>query len=196
MEYYSADYIDSSEINDAQAFDMIPPEMIPPEFLNIFKASDIPNHKFTLKAGTPITLLKDLDPAGGFYNGTRLIVTRIVGRFVLEAKRMPGENIRDTIFIPRIPMSPSRSPFPFKFVRKQFPISVSFAMTLDKPQGQSLDSAGLYLPRSFITHDQLKVAFSSVKTKNGLKILIQDNDRDTINDINAVFKEVFENLNK
>ncbi|KAK2372926.1 ATP-dependent DNA helicase PIF1 [Trifolium repens] len=79
MEYYSADSIDSSEINDAQAFDMIPPEMIPPEFLNIFKASDIPNHKFTLKAGTPITLLKDLDPAGGFYNGTRLIVTRIVG---------------------------------------------------------------------------------------------------------------------
>jgi hypothetical protein len=63
MEYYSADYIDSSEINDAQAFDMIPPEMIPPEFLNIFKASDIPNHKFTLKAGTPS---KRFRPSWGF----------------------------------------------------------------------------------------------------------------------------------
>ncbi|CAJ2646433.1 unnamed protein product [Trifolium pratense] len=182
-EYYSADSIDSSE-------------MIPPEFLNNFKTSDIPNHKLTLKVGTPITLLQDLAPFG-VYNGTRLIVTRLspVGIFVLEAKRMSGENIDDPIFIPRMSMSPSRSSFPFKLVRKQFPISVSYAMTIEKSQGQYLDSVGLYIPRSVISHNQLKVAFSSVKSKNGLKILINDMDNKAMaSTINAAFKEVFGNL--
>ncbi|XP_045817402.1 replication protein A 70 kDa DNA-binding subunit A-like [Trifolium pratense] len=200
--YYSADSIDSSEINDAQAFNMIPPDMIPPEFLNILETSDIPNHKLTLKVGTTVTLLTDLDPAGGLYNGTRLIVTRLaaVGKFVLVAKRLSGENIDEPVFLLRVDMSPSRSPIPYKLVRRQYPISVSFAMAIEKSQGQSLDSVGLYIPRSVISHDQLKVAFSSVKSKNGLKILIDDKDKeamsDTINDINAVFKEVFKNLNK
>ncbi|MCH93670.1 helicase-like protein [Trifolium medium] len=108
---------------------------------------------------------------------------------------MPGENIGDTILIPRIPMSPSRSPWPFKLVRRQFPISVSYAMSLDKPQGQSLDNVGLYLPKSVIRHDQLKVAFSSVKSKNGLKILIHDKEKKAMaSTINAAFKEVFGNL--
>ncbi|GAU26226.1 hypothetical protein TSUD_224170 [Trifolium subterraneum] len=194
-EYYSADSVDSSEINDAQAFDTIPPEWILPEFLNFLKTSDIPNHKLTLKVGTPITLLHDLDPSRGLYNGTRLIVTRL-GQFVLQAQVMSGENIDEPILIPRISMSPSRSPIPYKLVRRQFPISVSYAMSIEKAQGQSLDSVGLYIPRSWITCDQLKVAFSSVKSKNGLKILIHEEMSHTINDINAVFKEVFENLNK
>ncbi|CAJ2646439.1 unnamed protein product [Trifolium pratense] len=190
-EYYSADKIDKSQINDAQAFEF---DMIPPEFLNSLKASDIANHRFTLKVGTPITLLRDLDPSQGFVTGTRLIVTRL-GQFVLQAQIMSGKNAGNMILIPRIPMSPSRSPWPFKLVRRQFPISVSYAMTLDKPQGQSLNNVGLYLPRSVIRHDQLKVAFSSVKSKNGLKILIQDKDDKAMSStINAVFKEVFGNL--
>jgi ATP-dependent DNA helicase PIF1 len=186
--YYSADSIDKSEINDAQ-FDMIPPE-----YLNSLKTSDIADHKFTLKVGTPIMLLRDLDPSEGFLNGTRLIVTRL-GQFVLQAQIMSGKNAGNMILIPRIPMSPSRSPWPFKLVRRQFPISASYAMPLDKPQGQSLDSVGLYLPKSVISRDQVKVAFSSVKSKDGLKILIHDKDDKAMSStINAVFKEVFGNL--
>jgi ATP-dependent DNA helicase PIF1 len=186
--YYSADSIDKSEINDAQ-FDMIPPE-----YLNSLKTYDIADHKFTLKVGMPIMLLRDLDPSEGFLNGTRLIVTRL-GQFVLQAQIMSGKNAGNMILIPRIPMSPSRSPWPFKLVRRQFPISVSYAMLLDKLQGQSLDSVGLYLPKSVISRDQVKVAFSSVKSKDGLKILIHDKDDKAMSStINAVFKEVFGNL--
>ena len=48
----------------------------------------------------------------------------------------------------KIILSPSDSKKPFILKRRQFPISVCFAMTINKSQGQSLDNVGLYLQYS------------------------------------------------
>lgn len=72
---------------------------------------------------------------------------------------------------------------------------VSFAMTINKSQGQSLDNVGLYLPKDVFSQGQLYVALSRVKPKKGLKILIHDKDIQTMHTtINVVFKEVFQNI--
>jgi len=47
---------------------------------------------------------------------------------------------------------PSDSGLSFKFQRRQFSISLCFAMTINKIQGQKLSKVGLYLPRSVFTH--------------------------------------------
>ena len=89
----------------------------------------------------------------------------------------------------------SDSEFPFKFSRRQFPISLCFAMTINKSLEQSLSKVGLYLPHPVFTHGQLYVAVSRVTTKKGLKMLILDEDGNPCNStINVVFPEVFDNL--
>ena len=56
------------------------------------------------------------------------------------------------IDIPRMSMSPSQSPWPFKLIRKQFPIILSYAMTINKSKGQSLRFVGLCLSTPVFSH--------------------------------------------
>jgi len=50
-------------------------------------------------------------------------------------------------------------------------------MTINKSQGQSLASVGLYLPTPVFSHGQLYVVGSRIQSKYGLKILIHDNNK-------------------
>uniref|UniRef100_A0A0V0IDP9 ATP-dependent DNA helicase n=1 Tax=Solanum chacoense TaxID=4108 RepID=A0A0V0IDP9_SOLCH len=165
-----------------------------PDFLNTIKCSGVPNHSITLKVGVPVMLLRNIDQAAGLCNGTRLIVTKL-GNQVIEAKVLSGQMAEQKVFIPRMNLTPSDARIPFKFQRRQFPITVSFAMTINKSQGQSLSHVGLFLKKSVFTHGQLYVAVSRVTSRKGLKILSYNDDGQLTDEaINVVYKEVFRNL--
>ena len=113
-----------------------------------------------------------------------------MGKFVLEGKVICGSYIGEKNFIPRLSLSPSDVKIPFKFQRRQFPIFVSFAMTINKSQGQSLKSVGIYLSSPVFLHGQLYVAISRIEI-----ILIVDGDEEnTDTTSNVVYHEVFSNV--
>ena len=61
--------------------------------------------------------------------------------------------------------------FSFRFKRKQFPIRLSFAMTINKARGQTIPIVGVYLSEPVFSHGQLYVALSRATAKRNIKIL-------------------------
>ncbi|KAI3904873.1 hypothetical protein MKW92_037592 [Papaver armeniacum] len=168
--------------------------MYPTEFLNSLQFPGIPNHKLQLKVGVPIMLIRNINQSMGLCNGTRLIVKQI-GKRVIEAQILIGNHIGSRVYIPRIIMSPTDTNLPFVLRRRQFPVKVCFAMTINKSQGQTIKNVGIYFPRPVFTHGQLYVAVSRTTSREGLKILIKKSGEEpTGYTQNIVYKEVFNNL--
>ncbi|XP_058783036.1 ATP-dependent DNA helicase PIF1-like [Vicia villosa] len=118
-----------------------------------------------------------------------------MGAYVLEAKVISQSSTAQKVYIPRLSLTPSDPRIPFNFQRKQFPIVVSFAMTINKSEGQSLQNDGIYLPKPVSSHGQLYVAVSRVTSRAGLKLLICDDDDHVSNKTyNVIYKEIFQNL--
>ena len=68
-------------------------------------------------------------------------------------------------------------------------MALSFVMTINKKQGQSLNQVGIYLPQPVFSHGQLYVIVSRVTSRKRLKILLI-NEEGEDNDVtsNVVYK--------
>ena len=126
-------------------------------------------------------LLRNLDPPR-LCNGTRLAVKQLLPH-VIEATIMTGVGKGEDVFIPKIPIIPSDLPFEFK--RLQFPVKLSFAMTINKAQGQSLKYAGLNLMSPCFSHGQLYVGCSRVGSPQQIFIHVPEGKT-----TNVVYPEV------
>ncbi|XP_074356075.1 uncharacterized protein LOC141695753 [Apium graveolens] len=113
----------------------------------------------------------------------------------IECEILCGSHVGTKHLIPRIEVIPSDTNWPFEFKRVQFLIQICYAMTINKSQGQSPNTFGLYLPKDAFSHGHIYVSISRVTRPEGLHILI-DSDDGISTDItnNVVFEEVFYNL--
>lgn len=166
----------------------------PLEYLNSLEFSGLHAHTICFKVGVPIMLLRNINQAEGLCNGTRPIVTHL-GERVIKAEVLTASPTKQIVLIPRIVLSPTMSNHPFTLRRRQFPVKVSYAMTINKSQGQTLTKVALYLPKPVFTHGQLYVTLSRVTTPKGLKVLNITRPSGLMNTIsNIIYKEAFNAL--
>ncbi len=182
-EFLSADSVEDK--------DSVHQNLYPIEFLNTLTPSGTPPHKLVLKVGVPIMLLRNINPTEGLCNGTRLIVKRFQ-QHVIDAEILTGSHLGKRVFIPRIRIAPSDVDLPFQLIRRQFPVRLAFAMTINKAQGQTIPYMGLDLRNPVFAHGQLYVALSRVQSKNNIKILVKNDciDKTGVYTKNIVYREI------
>ena len=167
--FHSADCIPTTD----QTGEDDPMLLYPPEYLNEINCSGLPLAKLELKVGCPLMVLRNLDAANGVCNGSRGILTGCSNR-VLEVTLITGDFMGKKMFIPRISNVPTDEQVAFKFTRRQFPVRLCFAMTINKSQGQSVKYVGLDLRRPAFTHGQFYVGVSRVTSVHNIKVIWED----------------------
>lgn len=78
--------------------------------------------------------------------------------------------------------------------RKQFPVRHSFALTINKSQGQTIPHVGIYLPDHVFSHRQLYVTPSRGVSQSSTRVLVKKGNLDDHEGVftrNVVYEELF-----
>ncbi|TBU04384.1 PIF1-like helicase [Hamiltosporidium magnivora] len=102
----------------------------------------------------------------------KLIVCEMKPNLIV-AKLLTDLGKEDYIFLSRIDLT-SDAGLLFQLKRRQLPIRLAFAMTINKAQGKKLDKVGIFLPTPAFGDGQLYVAFPRVRSSNDVKVYIKD----------------------
>ncbi|CAN0881844.1 ATP-dependent DNA helicase PIF1, partial [Linum grandiflorum] len=150
----------------------------PTEFLNGLSFNGMPGHELHFKQYIIVMLLRNLNPAAGLCNGTRILITHL-GNNVIRGLIVGGTFEGTVVIIPHIVL----------------PASTYYGMTNNKSQGQTLDHIGVYFPTPVFSHSQLYVALSRLRSTWGIHIALENATAPVPETTrNIVYKEIFEDI--
>uniref|UniRef100_A0ABD2WCW4 ATP-dependent DNA helicase n=1 Tax=Trichogramma kaykai TaxID=54128 RepID=A0ABD2WCW4_9HYME len=144
---------------------------VPIEVLNTLTPNGMPQHNLILKVGVIAVLLRNLNIDNGLCNGTRLKVIKLM-KYSILCEIISGNKVGRNVIVPRIDFVSATEDIPFKMTRRQLPVRLGYAMTINKSQGQSFNNVGVLLISPVFSQGQLYVALSRVRSRNNLKIVL------------------------
>ncbi len=87
---------------------------------------------------------------------------------------LTGSHKGEFCIIPKIKNITNTKELPFQFTRYQLPVSLCYAMTINKAQGQTFDQIGIFLDEPLFSHGQLYVALSRTRFSDKIKIELKE----------------------
>ena len=161
------------------------------EYLNTLCPNGFPRHRLCLKPGMPLMILRNISPKEGLCNGTKVTYIRCLNNKLLVCK-LSGSG--KEVLIPRIKFISDPLMYTFNWSRRQFPVRMAFATTINKSQGQTLLRVGVWLRSHPFSHGQLYVASSRTGDPDALTFAVRPQENIPHGKtLNPVFKEVLIN---
>lgn len=113
---------------------------------------------------------------------------------MIEVKIIGGDHNGNIVCLPRILLKPKDGDYPFEWTRRQFPVNIAFAITINKSQGQTLSKVAVYLPEPCFAHGQLYTALSRVSHPDDIRVMIvpSTNSQSHNQTRNIVYTEILE----
>jgi ATP-dependent DNA helicase PIF1 len=146
------------------------PDMYPPEVVASMRMPGVPPSCLQMKLGGRYMIIKNISK--DMFNGVRCVLVAFAGSKCVFVRLISGPAAGTTTIVPScvFNISPEQSGLPFNIRRRQFPMILSYAVTVHKAQGQTLVKVGLYMTTAIFTHGQLYTALS--RTRGWCNIVI------------------------
>ena len=153
--------------------------MIDKHVTDSFHDNDSPDHELILKVNDICILLRHYDQKNGFSNNSRVIVTNITHKTVRV--RSLNDSTKYAC-LPRIHFEvKTKFRLSVKMTRRQFPLKLAYALTVNRCQGQQFDKVLFDIGTAPFAHGQLYVSISRVREGSNFRFYIDsENDNECI----------------
>jgi ATP-dependent DNA helicase PIF1 len=138
------------------------PDEYPPEYVASLHIHGAPPAALTLKTGARYMILRNISPPH-LCNG---VLAELIDhtRLLCTMRLLTGPGTGQIVKLPRVSfhVTSENSGIPFSFVRRQFPMSPAYCVTVHKSQGQTLSKIAIIADTDAFAHGLVYVALSRV----------------------------------
>ena len=135
-----------------------------------FLSPGVPDHQLKLKVNCLCMVTRNISLQDRLMNNTKVIV-REIGRHLVTVETLTEHR---QFVLPRIIFRFTLPRSGLAIERRQFPLRLCYAITVNKSQGQTLDKVCLDLREHPFAHGQLYVGASCVRNRNNILVLTRD----------------------
>jgi hypothetical protein len=157
----------------------------------VLSTKDAPPHFLKLKKGMMVSVVRNLLPAEGILNGTKVEVINIL-RNTLVCETLEDAHGTRQILLPRITFEIKTEGI--IVLRRQFPVRPAYAETINRSQGKTLERIVLDLRSPCFAHGQLYVGQGRSRTAAQTGTVTKEEDIDpttrSVRAQNVVYQEI------